>query len=127
MILVFLKTDGEGQDEAKDEALIFAYTVHEFGAGEETTPKSKWTVLGYKMCQFWCAAPGDDYYLFNDPMLNGWTRTSRNLPFGWRILVETNRGNFEGTSNWCKKSARTAIPFSSSSIDDSTPIIPYPQ
>ncbi|PIC33088.1 hypothetical protein B9Z55_013194 [Caenorhabditis nigoni] len=47
MILVFLKpNEEEGQDEAKDEALIFAYTVHEFGAGEETTPKSKWTVLG---------------------------------------------------------------------------------
>ncbi|CAO4383040.1 unnamed protein product [Caenorhabditis nigoni] len=103
MILVFLKPV-EGQDEEKGEALIFAYTVHEFGAGEETTPKSKWTVLGYldsnryitdgtkrhlifqgivlsylkyaasagyEFCHFWCAAPDNDYYLFNDPMVNG--------------------------------------------------------
>ncbi|UMM27443.1 hypothetical protein L5515_010733 [Caenorhabditis briggsae] len=116
MILMFLKPDEseEGQDEAKDEALFLAYTVHEFGAGKETTPKSKWTVLGYldsnryitesivlsyfvyaasigyKMCQFWCAAPGDDYYLFNDPMLDGCTRTSRKLLFGWWILAKTN-------------------------------------
>ncbi|ULT94206.1 hypothetical protein L3Y34_003585 [Caenorhabditis briggsae] len=123
MILVFLKPDEseEGQDKAKDEALFLAYTVHEFGAGKETTPKSKWTVLGYldsnryitesivlsyfvyaasigyKMCQFWCAAPGDYYYLFNDPMLDGCTRTSRKLLFGWWILAKTNRGIFEGT------------------------------
>ncbi|ULT79757.1 hypothetical protein L3Y34_010372 [Caenorhabditis briggsae] len=105
MILVFLKPDEaeEDQDKTNDEALIFIYTVHEFVAGEETTPKSKWTVLGYldsnryitdgikrqlifqgivlsyflyaasagyEMCHFWCAAPGNDNYLFNDPMLN---------------------------------------------------------
>ncbi|PIC15461.1 hypothetical protein B9Z55_022423 [Caenorhabditis nigoni] len=127
MILVFLKPV-EGQDEEKGEALIFAYTVHEFGAGEEAAQKSKWTVLGYldsnryitdgtkrhlifqgivlsyfkyaasagyEFCHFWCAAPGNEYYLFNDPMMKEGLRLDQIRLLEWYKNI-LNHGKTSG-------------------------------
>ncbi|CAP34132.1 Protein CBG16323 [Caenorhabditis briggsae] len=139
MILVFLKPDEaeEDQDKTNDEALIFIYTVHEFVAGEETTPKSKWTVLGYldsnryitdgikrqlifqgivlsyflyaasagyEMCHFRCAAPGNDNYLFNDPMLNKKLRPDQIRLLKWYSNI-LNSGKTRGIiKKWERKS-----------------------